>query len=333
MHIQSLRLSQATGHLLLHNVLDANGRRILRKGVRLDAEHLRKLQALGWEEVEVAVLASGDVWEEEAATQLAGALQHDLLDVAWGVGGRANFHTSVAGVFVVDGVALRAINSLPGIALATLPQFAVVHPRFSGDAHPHGHGDQVATLKIIPYAIPETALRQALEIASGTALLAIRPLHSYRVALLIIGEAAAQRRLQSQFEAPIRNRVEALNSTIDEVAFTLQDESHIAATVVDLLSRHDALIIAGQTSIMDIDDLTLRALRKSGITDLTHGAPVDPGNLIALGYAGEKPVLCAPGCARSPKRNVVDLVLPRLFTGERMGQAELIEMAVGGLLL
>ena len=43
--------------------------------------------------------------------------------------------------------------------------------------------------------------------------------------------------------------------------------------------------------------------------------PVDPGNLLMIGNAGTRPVLGAPGCARSPKENGFDWVLMRLLAG------------------
>jgi molybdenum cofactor cytidylyltransferase len=65
---------------------------------------------------------------------------------------------------------------------------------------------------------------------------------------------------------------------------------------------------------------------------LAFGAPVDPGNLLLLGYLGAVPVIGAPGCSRSPKQNVIDLVLPRLLAGDRLGRADLAAFGHGGLL-
>jgi molybdenum cofactor cytidylyltransferase len=62
------------------------------------------------------------------------------------------------------------------------------------------------------------------------------------------------------------------------------------------------------------------------------GAPVDPGNLLLVAYLGPVPLLGAPGCARSRKDNVVDLVLPRLLAGERLGRDDLAALGHGGLL-
>jgi len=332
MQVQRLPLAAAQDQLLLHNVVDHQGRRILRKGIRLQPEQLQQLEGLGWQEVEVAILDADDIPEEEAATRLTGVLQNELIDIAWGVGGRANFHTTVSGVLHVDVQRLIAINMLPGIALSTLPPYSVVHPRFTHQRQTQGQGDQVATLKIIPYAVPTTVVEAFESIASLAPLFTIHPLLYHRVALLITADPSAQTRLQLQFDPPIRKRIEQLNSTVETVAFAEQNEASICAQVETLLQQHDMLVIVGQTSIMDMDDLTLRALRSVGISDLLHGAPVDPGNLLAVGAFANKPILCAPGCARSLKRNVVDLVLPRLLSGERLGRAEIAQLAPGGLL-
>ena len=63
-----------------------------------------------------------------------------------------------------------------------------------------------------------------------------------------------------------------------------------------------------------------------------YGAPVDPGNLLLVAYRGAVPILGAPGCARSPKTNIVDLVLPRLLVGDRVTAADVAALGHGGLL-
>jgi molybdopterin biosynthesis enzyme len=94
----------------------------------------------------------------------------------------------------------------------------------------------------------------------------------------------------------------------------------------------DLLILAGQTSIMDENDSTIRALCQAGAELAVHGAPVEPGNLLALAYFPATPVLCAPGCAKGLKRNVVDLVLPRLLLGDRLELRDIARLALGGFL-
>ena len=61
--------------------------------------------------------------------------------------------------------------------------------------------------------------------------------------------------------------------------------------------------------------------------------PVDPGNLLLIGYASGVPVLGAPGCARSPVENGFDWVLMRLLAGLTVTRADITAMGVGGLLM
>jgi molybdenum cofactor cytidylyltransferase len=63
------------------------------------------------------------------------------------------------------------------------------------------------------------------------------------------------------------------------------------------------------------------------------GMPVDPGNLLLIGDLGGRPVLGAPGCARSPKENGFDWVLLRLLAGLPVSRTDIARMGVGGLLM
>jgi len=74
MYLTTLPLEQAVGHILRHNLADANGRKALSKGHRIAGDDLPRLHALGLSHVRVAVLEPGDVHEDEAARRLAEAV-------------------------------------------------------------------------------------------------------------------------------------------------------------------------------------------------------------------------------------------------------------------
>ena len=61
-------------------------------------------------------------------------------------------------------------------------------------------------------------------------------------------------------------------------------------------------------------------------------APVEPGNLLLLSYRDEVPIISAPGCFRSAKPNVVDLVLPPLLARYHVTGWEIACLGHGGLL-
>jgi molybdenum cofactor cytidylyltransferase len=324
MFIQTLPIEASQGHILVHNIANAEGQKVLAKGTRLGAKEIAILAAEGRQTVSVAVLAQGDVHEDEAATRIAAALTAEMgaIRLSRAVAGRITFHATERGMLQVATESLLALNLIQGVTLATRPAFTVV----GGE----NHRSDIATLKIIPYALLEAIVQAAIEVAPP--ILRVRPLPPQRVALLIVADAGSAARLTRQFEPPTRTRLEQLGSVVGAVQVVPQTLEAITAATRTLLATHDALFIGGQTSIMDSDDTTLHALRMAGVEVVGHGAPVEPGNMLAWGYHAHQWVLCAPGCAKSIETNVVDLLLPRFLAGERLEPAAIAALALGGLL-
>jgi molybdenum cofactor cytidylyltransferase len=92
------------------------------------------------------------------------------------------------------------------------------------------------------------------------------------------------------------------------------------------------ILIASMTAIIDRHDVVPTAITQAGGVVEHFGVPVDPGNLLLVGYCDATPIIGAPGCVRSPKINAFDLVLPRLLAGERITRHDLIRLGHGGLL-
>jgi molybdenum cofactor cytidylyltransferase len=327
MRLEERAISDVTGTILVHNVADANGRRVLKKGTRLKQEHLAQLAELGHSRVMVAVLEDDDVLEDEAAVTLAEALKTDQMRLSRVTGGRVNLVAEVDGLLEVEGERLLELNMLPGITLATVPPRTVVGPTQKTA--------QVATLKIIPYAVPRRALERAQALARPRpGIVEVRPLTpGRRVAMLLTGETGAHDKVRADFVPPTQSRLERLGAELVAVEAVAQERAAIRETCARLAAETDLVVIAGQTSIMDEDDTTLRALRDAGAEVVAYGAPVEPGNLLTLAYLSDTPVLCAPGCARGLGHNVVDIVLPRLLLGDRLERVDIATLGLGGLLL
>jgi hypothetical protein len=85
-------------------------------------------------------------------------MQTQHLSYTRATGGRVNLRTAVDGLLQVDGERLLAINSLPGFAVATRRQHTVVGP--------NQETDNVASLKIVPYAVSRRDLEYAVDLAS-----------------------------------------------------------------------------------------------------------------------------------------------------------------------
>jgi molybdenum cofactor cytidylyltransferase len=316
-------IEEAVGRILAHNIADAQGNRIFRKGRRLTPEDVARLRAEGYQEVVVAEPEPGDVGEEEAARRIARACEGPGLRPMPAAGGRVNFLADGAGVFLVEPDRLAQLNRLPGVTLATLTRGSVVRAR-----------QIVASLKIIPFALPEAIVAQAEALLQDNSpLMGVYPFQPRRVALILSGHSAVWPRLIADFEAPLRERVDACGGIWLGTQTVRHEEAELARAMEAALRQGaDFLILAGETAIMDEEDIAPRAIRRIGGTVEAFGAPVDPGNLLLIAYRGEVPILGAPGCARSRHRNVVDWVIPRLMAGLRLTREEIATMGHGGLL-
>src|SRR5207245_11483269 len=73
----------------------------------------------------------------------------------------------------------------------------------------------------------------------------------------------------------------------------------------------ELVIVFGASAIADRRDVIPAAVESIGGEIEHFGMPVDPGNLLLLADARGRPVLGAPGCARSPKENGFDWEIGR----------------------
>ncbi|HWA80165.1 MAG TPA: molybdopterin-binding/glycosyltransferase family 2 protein, partial [Acetobacteraceae bacterium] len=318
----SLPLEEAKGAILAHNLRLAG--RMLRKGTLLDEAAIAALAEAGHPNVIAARLEPGDVPEDVAADRLANALLSPLLGRSRAATGRVNLHAEAPGLLRVDTDKIERLNRLDeALTLATLPDHAVVAPK-----------EMVATIKIIPFAVPGTTLAVAETLSrQERPLLRLLPFRHLRVGL-VLTELPGMK--ESAIEHTIRateSRVMALTGTLLPPLRAKHMAEPVAAALRKLLAEGaDILLVAGASAVVDRRDVGPEGIVQAGGHILHFGMPVDPGNLICLGEIGEKPALVLPGCARSPKINGIDFVLSRLFAGEKVGAAEIASMGIGGLL-
>src|SRR5262245_19953495 len=185
MYLTTLAPEAAIGHILRHNLPDTQGHKALSKGHRITAADLPRLHELGVASVRVAVLEPGDVHEDEAARRLAAVVCGPGVVATAPVASRVNLLAETDGVIGVDVEQLLRINQFDGLTVATLPNHALARTR-----------KRVATIKIIPFAVPEGALRAAEEIGRAAGgMLSLRPLRRLQVGVILVGSSAARGRI------------------------------------------------------------------------------------------------------------------------------------------
>jgi molybdenum cofactor cytidylyltransferase len=322
MKFGEVRVRDAEGAILAHSL--RLGAAALKKGRVLSAGDVALLAEAGLESVVAARLDPGDLREDAAADRVAAAVVGPNVAAAPAFTGRANLFAEAKGLLVFDRDRLDRLNLVDeAVTLGTLPPFAVVEPR-----------QMVATVKIIPFAVPERAVAAAAESAAADGpLLRVAAFRPRRVALI-------QTRLPGLKETILDKTRTITGARLAALGSALSSEERCVHTVAELAPRIAAAIAAGAelvlvhgaSVIVDRRDVIPAAIEAAGGEIAHFGMPVDPGNMLLLGRVGERPVLGLPGCARSPKENGFDWVLQRLIADLPVGRAEIMRMGAGGLL-
>ncbi|MCW5748778.1 MAG: molybdopterin-binding/glycosyltransferase family 2 protein [Alphaproteobacteria bacterium] len=314
-------IDAAEGAILAH--AHRNGGLNFAKGRRLSADDVARLRAAGVTTVIGATLDADDVHEDEAARLIAHAAGGDGLTPTAPFTGRANLFAGVTGIVTVDAARIDALNAIDeSITIATLPAFAAVLPK-----------QMVATIKIIPFAVPSAILQHALDVIGREPLVSVAAFRSLRAGLIQTSLPGTRAKVLDKTTETTRARMAGVGGTLAGERRVAHDEAAIAAALADLRAEGcDLFLIAGASAIVDRRDTIPAGLERAGGKVTHFGMPVDPGNLLLLGDFGGAPAIGLPGCAKSPKFNGFDQVLQRLAAGLSVGRSEIVGMGVGGLL-
>lgn len=321
MFFGQLPIDEAAGAILAHSVKHATG--LFKKGRVLSTEDIRILTNSEVASVFVAKLASEDVPEDEAAAAIAQAVGADGTVAQAAFTGRANLHAAARGLAIVDAERVRALNRLhESLTFATVAPYAIVDAR-----------EMVATVKVIPFAVPRAVLESALSVIGGRPLLRVESFKDKECGLIITRLPQTKPSLIVKSEESMRARVTALDGRLSEVRVTGHSIADVAAAIDDLKARRcDPILIFGASAIVDRGDIIPSAVVKAGGEVLHLGMPVDPGNLMMFGRIDETDVIGVPSCARSPKLNGFDWVLARVMAGVAVTGDDIMDMGAGGLL-
>lgn len=321
------QLATAEGLILAHT-LRLSGDEVFKKGRRLSARDVEALRSDGHQTVWAAQLDGDDRDEDVAAFALAESVRGSGVRVAEAATGRCNLFAEHAGLLSVDSERARALNRLsPDLTLATLPSYSVVRP-----------DDMVATIKVIPFAVPRALLDAATvcggaQLALSDRLIRVLPFVPRRMGLILTTTAGLPDSILDRAAAAQRVRADRLGCVVSDERRTTHCESAIASELAALCAAGcSPILILGASAIVDRRDVIPSAIERLGGEIIHLGMPVDPGNLLLIGRVGQTSVLGVPGCARSLRRSGFDFVLERLCAGLHVTAEDVMDLGVGGLL-
>jgi hypothetical protein len=335
--VKTVPLGEAVGTVLAHDITEIRpgetfaegGRapfkgRAFKKGHVIGEGDIPHLRRLGKERLYILELKDDEAHEDEAARSMAEALSGP--GVAPGgepKEGKVNLIASRDGLLKVNKDALCAFNMLGEVMCSTLHENTVVKA-----------GRLVAGTRAIPLVVNRKVLHEAIAIAqSANGVIEVKEIRKPRAGIVITGGEVFNGRVKDAFAPIIRRKVEEFGGDVVGLHYAPDDENHITQRLGELLGAGaDLLITTGGMSV-DPDDVTRFAIRRLGGTHMTYGSAVLPGAMFLTAYIGDVPIMGIPACGMYHKTTVLDLILPRVLAGERIGRRELAELGHGGLCL
>jgi hypothetical protein len=328
--IRTIPVTDAVGMALAHDVTEIRSGefkgRAFRKGYIVKSEDICHLQRLGKENLFVLSIGEDEMHEDEAARAIAEALMGDgVMMQGEPKEGKINIVASRDGLLKIDREALLSFNMLGDVMCATLH-----------DNMPVKKGQIVAGTRAVPLVIKRDVVERAVSIAGNT--IGVKELRKPRVGIVITGNEVYFGRINDAFAPLIEKKIKDFNGEIIGIYYAPDDEKMIGDRLAELIDAGaDLLITTGGMSV-DPDDVTRFAISRLGAVDITYGSAMLPGAMFLVAYLGSDsqscaaiPVLGIPACGMYHKTTILDLILPRVLAGEKIGRSELSDLGHGGL--
>ncbi len=355
---KTVPVDQAVGMVLAHDVTeirkDEFKGQAFRKGHVIRQEDIPRLKQIGKEHLFALHLSADELHEDDAALALGrallgggAALQKEPRE------GKVMLIADRDGLLTIDSQALLEVNMLGDVLCSTLHTNTVVKK-----------GSMLAGAKVVPLVVKRAVIEDATAIArrARAGVVSVKEMRKPRAGVVITGREVFEGRIEDSFAPVIRRKIEDLGGEIMATYFAPDDKGFIRQRLQELLAAGaDLLITTGGMSV-DPDDVTRFAIRDLGAVDVVYGSPVLPGAMVLVGYIQKTddrsripdrmqenssslssdpctlesdtvPILGIPACGMYHRTTIVDLLLPRILAGEKIGRRELALLGHGGMCL
>lgn len=321
--MKKISVENAVGMTLCHDITamrDGFKGAAFKRGHVIREEDIPELLDIGKKTIFVWEDNAGEIHEEDAALRLSKISSCDNTYFTGPAEGKMVMMAGKRGMFRVDTALLRELNSIGDITVSSVP-----------DHYPVEKGSRLASMRIVPLVTQEEQIVRAEKLCEGKKLFDLRPYKQMKVGVIITGSEVYNGRIKDKFEPVARKKLE--NYPAEIIGVTICDDE--LGMLVDAAKKYleigaDLLIFSGGMSV-DPDDLTPGAIRALGADVVSHGVPSQPGNMTLVAYLGDVAILGVPGAAISMPTTIFDVLLPQIFTGDKLTKKDLVNLGEGGL--
>lgn len=294
-----------------------------RKGHIIKEEDIAQLKSMGKYHIYVIELGEEEVHENEAGNIIATMATGEGLYITEPYEGKVSIKSEIKGLLKINKEGLQELNDIEMVIMATLHNNTPVEK-----------DGPVAGTRIIPLTIERNKLKKLKEIEEKYGkIINVKPYKKLKCGIVVTGTEVYEGLIKDKFGSVLKNKVEDLDGEVIEIRYSPDNKDQIKENINYFLEKNaDMVLVSGGMSV-DADDVTPVAIRETVDEVITYGSPVLPGAMFMIGYEKETPVLGIPACGMYSKITVLDLVLPRLFTKEKLSRRDITMMGHGGLCL
>ncbi|CAM2077746.1 MAG: molybdopterin-binding protein [Clostridium sp.] len=324
--MKMIKVEDAVGSILSHDVTqiipgEFKGR-LFKKGHIIKEEDIEKLLSIGKENVYVWEPVEGQLHEDDAATRISNLVVGDGIKLSEEIKeGKVDFFADRDGVLKIDKANLFKLNSLGEIIVSTLHNNT-----------PIKKGEKVGATRVIPLIIDEEKIITAENLIQEK-IISVAEIKAKKCLLITTGNEVYKGRIKDAFLPVIKQKLGYYGSEVVRQVILPDEKERIIEEIQKGLSEGVDMVICTGGMSVDPDDVTPTAIKECGGELVTYGSPVLPGAMFLLAYHGNTPILGVPSCAMYSKRTVLDLVLPRVLSDERLSADDIAEYGHGGLCL
>lgn len=324
--MKMIKVEDSVGTILSHDITqiipgEFKGR-LFKKGHIIKEEDIEKLLSIGKEHVYVWEPKEGQLHENDAAIRLSNLIKGKGIKESEEIKeGKIDFFADVDGVLKIDKENLFKLNSLGEIIVSTLHNNT-----------PIKKGEKIAGTRVIPLIIDEEKIKEAERLIENK-IIWVEEIKPKKALLITTGNEIYKGRIKDAFLPVIEKKLAYYGSTVIRQVILPDDKERIKEEIEKGLNENVDLIMCTGGMSVDPDDVTPTAIKECNGELVTYGSPVLPGAMFLLAYFNNVPVLGIPSCAMYSKRTVLDLVLPRILSDEKLGIQDIVEYGHGGMCL
>lgn len=322
--MRKLRVQDAVGQTLCHDmtaILDTGFKGVkFSRGHVITEEDIPEFLNIGKEHIYVWEPEADEVHEDDAAKALTAVMCGENLDVTGPREGKMQISAACDGLYVLDRAALRKINSIPDYTVASLPAY-----------YPVKKGQKISGARIVPLVTKRENVEKAVEAARDAyPVMRVAPYKKLKAGVVITGSEVYYGRIKDGFEPVMREKLESFGAEQLGYIKCPDDLGMIESAVRGFIEHGAQLVILTGGMSVDPDDLTPSAMRGVGARIVTQGFPMQPGNMLTIGYMGETALVGVPGASLHSRITSLDVFLPRIFAGIEISAGDIADFGDGG---